>query len=219
MIESPTIAEILAELKRKMDFPYKKSHLHSLLMKLGFKFKRRGMERIIYERDDLVSWREKYLREIAKVRETEPQREIVYMDETWLNEGHRLQKEWIDLVTLNKANRKLIYNEGLTVGCTKIQVGKGKRLIITDAMTQNGPVDGGLWIFKAETKKKKRKTEDLSSKNGKQKSVKRDHSSNSEDETKEEDIYLRKITTTRWMPKISKNILHHFVRSFPKTLW
>ena len=50
------------------------------------------MERIIYERDDLVSWREKYFREIEKVRETEPQREIVYMDETWLNEGHRLQK-------------------------------------------------------------------------------------------------------------------------------
>ena len=68
-------------------------------------------------RDDLVSWREKYLREIAKVRETESQREIVYMDETWLNEGHRLQKEWVDLVTLNKA--KLLYNEGLTVGCTK----------------------------------------------------------------------------------------------------
>ena len=162
--ESPTTAKILEELKREMDFPYKKSHLHSLLMKLGFKFKRRGMERIIYERDDLLSWREKYLREIAKVRETEPQREIVYMDETWLNEGHRLQKEWVDLVTLNKANRKLLYNEGLTVGCTKTQVGKGKPLIITDAMTQNGPVDGDLWIFKAETKKKKRKTEDSRSK-------------------------------------------------------
>ena len=55
-------------------------------------------------------------------------------------------------------------------------------------MTQNGPVDGGLWIFKAETKKKKRKTEDLSSKNGKQKSVEKDHGSNSEDETKEQEL-------------------------------
>ena len=85
---------------------------------------------------------------------------------------------------------KTSYNEGLTVGCTKTQVGKGKRIIITDAMMQNGPVDGGLWIFKAETKKKKRKTEDLSSKNGKQKSVEKDHSSNSEDETKEERLLL-----------------------------
>ena len=84
------------------------------------------MERIIYERDDLVSWREKYLIEIAKVRETEPQREIVCMDETWLNEGHRLQKEWVDLVTLNKANRKLVYNEGLTArGGTHDIFGRG----------------------------------------------------------------------------------------------
>ena len=68
-------------------------------------------------RDDLVSWREKYLKEIAKVQEAELQREIVYMDE-------RLQKEWVDLVALNKANRKLLYNEGLTVGCTKPKLEK-----------------------------------------------------------------------------------------------
>ena len=81
------------------------------------------------------------MREIAKVRETEPQREIVYMDETWLNEGHRLQKEWVDLVTLNKANRKLLYNEGPTVGCTKTQVGKGKRLIMTPMQCPGGTHD------------------------------------------------------------------------------
>ena len=67
------------------------------------------------------------------------------MDETWLNEEHRLQKERVDLVTLNKANQKLPYDEGLTVGCTNTRVGKGKRLIITDAMTQNGPVDGRVF--------------------------------------------------------------------------
>ena len=83
---------------------------------------------------------------------------------------------------------KLLYNEGITVGCTNTQAGKGKRLIITDAMTQNGPVDGGLWILKAETKKRKRKTEDLSSKNGKQESIEKDHGSNSENETKEEGL-------------------------------
>ena len=55
-------------------------------------------------------------------------------------------------------------------------------------MTKNGPFDGCLWTYKAETKKKTRKTEDPSSKNGKQKSVEKDHSSNSEDETKEEGL-------------------------------
>ena len=43
--ESPTIAKILAKLKRNMDFPYKKSHLHGLLIKLGFKFKRESFMR------------------------------------------------------------------------------------------------------------------------------------------------------------------------------
>ena len=182
--EPPTIAKILAELKRKMDFPYKNSHLHSLLMKLASDL-RDGRWRESFMRDDLVSWREKYLRETAKVRETEIKRKIVCMDETWLNEGHRLQKEFVDLVTLNKANRKLLYKEGLTVGCTKAQVGKENASLLPMQWMQNGPVDSGLWIFKAETKKKKRKTEDLSSKNGKQKSVEKDHGSNSEDETKE----------------------------------
>ena len=115
------------------------------------------------------------------------------MDETWLNEGHRLQKEWVDLVTLNKANRKLLYYEGLTVGCTKTQVGKGKRLIITDAVMQNGP----LMVACGYLKKKKRKTEDLSSKNGKQKSVEKIIVAIQRMKSKKRDFYLRKITTTR----------------------
>ena len=45
-----------------------------------------------------------------------------------------------------------------------------------------------MWIFKAETKEKKRKTEDQSSRNGKQKSVEKDYGSNLEDETKDEGL-------------------------------
>ena len=89
---------------------------------------------------------------------------------------------------------KTLYNEGLTVGCTKTQVGKTEHLIITDAMTQNGPVDGGLLIFKAETKKKKRKIGDLSSKNAKQKNI---IAAIQRMKPKKRDFYLRKITTTR----------------------
>ena len=35
--------------------------------------------------------------------------------------------------------------------------GKGRRLIISDAMTESGPVGGALWMFKADGKGKKRK--------------------------------------------------------------
>ena len=40
--------------------------------------------------------------------------------------------------------------------------GKGKRLIISDAMTERGPVRGALWMFKADGKGKKRKIESKS---------------------------------------------------------
>ena len=51
---------------------------------------------------------------------------------------------------------------GLTVGCTKEMTWKGRRLIISDAMTENGPVRGALWMFKADGKGNKRKIESKS---------------------------------------------------------
>ena len=48
---------------------------------------------------------------------------------------------------------------GLTVGCTKEITGKGRRLIISDAMTEIGPVRGALWMFKADGEGKMRKIE------------------------------------------------------------
>ena len=46
-----------------------------------------------------------------------------------------------------------------TVGCTKDNVGKGKRIIIVDCITENGPVPGDLWIFSAGSKSQKEKQE------------------------------------------------------------
>ena len=35
--------------------------------------------------------------------------------------------------------------------------GKGRRLIISDAMTESGPVRGALWMFKVDVKGKREK--------------------------------------------------------------
>ena len=56
----------------------------------------------------------------------------------------------------NLSRRQPGYNF-LTIGCTKPSTGKGGRLIISDAMTDKGPVDGSLWIFKADQGKKPNK--------------------------------------------------------------
>ena len=73
------------------------------------------------------------MRRIQEIRKNEPDREIVYTDETWLNAGHRIKKEWIDLKALQNPCRS-IADYG-TVSCTKDYMGRGKRLIIADCTT------------------------------------------------------------------------------------
>ena len=121
--------------------------------------KRRGREGIVNERSDLITWRGSYLKRIKEVyREKEPQREIVDTDKTWLNAGHKVKKEWVDLKALEKPGRSI--KEFGSVGCTKDHVGKEKRIIIVDRITENGPIPGALWIFSADGQKKKVKKQE-----------------------------------------------------------
>ena len=99
---SPSLKKILPQLKEKMNFPYGKIHLWRLLKKMGFGYEKQWRQRIISERPEIIAWRERYLRRIRKIKEADPERAIVYIDETWLNQGHRTKKEWVDLETLKE---------------------------------------------------------------------------------------------------------------------
>ena len=95
------------------------------------------------------------MRRIQEIRKNEPDREIVYTDETWLNADHRIRKKWVDLETLQNPRRS-IADYG-TVGCTNDLMRRGKHLIIVDS--ENGPIPGAVWTFSTEPKTKKgRKT-------------------------------------------------------------
>ena len=50
--------------------------------------------------------RERYLSAIKKFRENNPDKDIVYTDETWLNQGHRTKKEWVDVESLKNLSRR-----------------------------------------------------------------------------------------------------------------
>ena len=121
-----------------------------LLRKLGFCYKKRQRESIIHERPDLVSWRETFSRRIKEIRENEPHREIVYTDETWLHAGQRVKKEWVELKALENPRRSTV--DYGTVGCTKDLMGRGKRLIIVNCITENGPIPVDLWTFSTGSK-------------------------------------------------------------------
>ena len=127
---SPSLKKILLQLKENMNFPYGKTHLWRLLKKMGFGYEKRGRQSIISERTEIITWRERYLRRLRKMREADPERAIVYTDETWLNQGHRTKKEWLDLEMLKEKNLRSLRLCGLTVGCTKEMTGKGRRQLL-----------------------------------------------------------------------------------------
>ena len=70
-----------------------------------------------------------------------------------MNAGHKVKKKWVDLKALENPRRSI--KEFGSVGCTKDNVRKGKRIIIVDCITENGPVPGALWIFSVDRQKRK----------------------------------------------------------------
>ena len=152
--ESPTLTKLLKKLKEEINFPYGRTHLFRLLKTLGFKYKKRGRESILNERSDLIMWRESFLRRIREVREKDPERNSLYRRNMvkWRSQG---KKGMGGLKSLRNPRRSI--KEYGTVGCTKDNVGKGKRIIIVDCITENGPVPGALWIFSAGSKSQKEK--------------------------------------------------------------
>ena len=99
------------------------------------------------------------MRRTQEIRKNEPNWEIVYTCETWLNAVHRIIKEWVDLEALQNSCR-FIADYG-TVGCTKDLMGRGKRLIIVHCITENGPIPGALWTFSTQSKTKREEKHDF----------------------------------------------------------
>ena len=95
--------------------------------------KKRQRESIVHERADLVAWRESFMR-IQEIRKNETDREIVYSS-----------------ITADYG----------TVVCAKDLMGRGKRLIIVDCITENGPIPGALWTFSTESKTKREEKHDF----------------------------------------------------------
>ena len=157
--ENFSLKKLFNKLRDEIHFAYLITTLSLVLKMLGFKYKKRQRESIVQERADLVSWRELFMRRIQEIRKNEPDREIVYTDETWLNAGHRMKKEWVDLEALQ--NLRLSIADRGTVGCTKDLMERGKRLIIVDCITENGPIRGALWTFSTESKTKKEEKHDF----------------------------------------------------------
>ncbi|XP_040061690.1 uncharacterized protein LOC120836726 [Ixodes scapularis] len=113
---------------------------------MGFEKQRRNRNSFLIEREDIVEWRRRYLREIGKHRAQN--RKIYFQDETWVNAGLTVHKVCTDS-TIKSARQAFM--SGLTTGL-KVLSGKGERVIVTHAGSDTGFVSGCLDVFRGKKK-------------------------------------------------------------------
>ncbi|KAL1473068.1 hypothetical protein MTO96_038946 [Rhipicephalus appendiculatus] len=94
----------------EMDMPTISTRtMQRMLNDLGFVFRKRKRNSALLERDDIVTWRRKYLRTIREMRRQ--QRPIYYLDETWVNAGHTKETVWTDTKVMSRQDA---FRQGLS---------------------------------------------------------------------------------------------------------
>ncbi|XP_026815523.1 uncharacterized protein LOC113555299 [Rhopalosiphum maidis] len=142
--EIPTLMKVLAVINEDSELPnLSRSGLYRLLADLNFEFTKRNRNSALTERNDLILWRRRFIRDIRRYRNEG--RTIYFLDETWVNAGECTNKVWVDN-TVKSCHDAFI--KGLTTGA-KNPTGKGKRLIVLHIGSSNGFVEGGLLCFES----------------------------------------------------------------------
>ncbi|XP_056629839.1 uncharacterized protein LOC130440599 [Diorhabda sublineata] len=98
---------------------------------------------VLKEKNEIINWRRRFLRDIKKFEEEG--RKIYYLDETWVNAGHTVNKVWTDTTILSARDA---FIRGLSTGL-KNPTGKGQRLIILHIDSENGFVEKRLDMFQS----------------------------------------------------------------------
>ena len=122
--QQPTLSDIYERAIADSGFSYSKEYLRQLLHEIGFVYRRRKTDIALMERSDVVSLRRSYLRSIRSYRREG--RNIVYLDETWVNQGYTRDRAWQDTGALSDPGAAK--QDGLTVGMISKPSGLGRRL-------------------------------------------------------------------------------------------
>lgn len=141
--EIPMVAKITKEFSERTGDPSLKPWtVRRLLREIGFKREKRSRNSLLLDREDILAWRHEYLRDIRRYRAEN--RQIFYLDETWVTAGHTTSTVWTDTTVKSSADA---FRRGLTTGL-KQPSGKGQRVIVTHIGSKDGFVDGCLDVFR-----------------------------------------------------------------------
>lgn len=134
--EIPTINKLWLQLKAEIDFKFSRTSLRRILKEMGYKYRKcQSKRKILMERNDIASWRAKYILRMRKNR-FEDHRPVIYLDETYIHASYHLQKCW---QSDNEAG--ILTSDGV-----------GARWIIAHAGGKTGFINNALLLFKSKTK-------------------------------------------------------------------
>ena len=121
--ENVTLDTLTAAVQEKMEKVMSRSTIRKHLLQLGFKFRTVNSRKLITEKPQVAAARSAFLRRIRRVRQLAPDRDIIYLDETWYNQYDMKTEAWPDSSDI--------------IG-RKTAIGKGKRLILVHAGSASG---------------------------------------------------------------------------------
>lgn len=146
--EIPTVDKIVQAAQNDENLPQlSRTTVWRILRGINFRWEKQNRKSFLIDKPDIVCWRRGYLRSIRKYRNEG--KNIFYLDETWLNEGHTVSKIWQDKNILSSRQAVM---EGWSTGL-RLPSGKGRRLIITHIGSENGFLDQGLLEFQSNSSK------------------------------------------------------------------
>lgn len=89
----PTLRKLLVKLREDVYFPFSRETLRKMLKANGFGWRKcQNKRKILVEKPAILHWRYKFLRAIRQYREED--RNIVYIDETWIDNDLTVKKCW-----------------------------------------------------------------------------------------------------------------------------
>jgi hypothetical protein len=129
----PTLSVVLEQVNDDEELSnFKCTTFYMLMKEIGFNYDKRSKKALLIERNDIILWRHSYLRKIKRFREEG--KDIIYLDETWVNVGQTILKEWCNKTITTP---KDVFLAGLTTGL-KHPTARGPRFVIIHAGGKNG---------------------------------------------------------------------------------
>lgn len=155
--ESPTVEKVLAEINKDNSLPnFKRVSLYRLFKDLGFQYVRGKRRSMLIDREEVILWRRRYLRDIRKYRNEG--KKIYYTDETWMtpvapkaqteDSMTKSSEQPDDETSLENSVTKNSEQAG-DATCPKTPAAKECPYILVHAGSETGFVIGALNLFRA----------------------------------------------------------------------